>query len=194
MMKRRKKAAAVAIAITAMALVGATSASATTLEVGGVVQNASVTYSMSLVPDSSSITETTSGSSSHTCTVSQIHGSTSSPFTGTKVTGPVTTMTFENCTRAMTVHNAGKLWFEHITGTTNATVFSEETDVTKGTVFGTLTCTTGAGTHIGTLTGAAAGHATLDVKAVLNCGVLVPSMLWTATYTVTSPLGLGVVS
>jgi hypothetical protein len=60
-----------------------------------------------------------------------------------------------------------------------------------------LSCETGAGTHIGTLTGksgsvASDKLATMDIHAVLNCGFLAPSSTWDGSYIVTSPEGLGV--
>lgn len=51
---------------------------------------------------------------------------------------------------------------------------------------------TGEGVDLGTLTGVAIGHATLELKAVMNCGFLVPSALWGGTYVITSPTGFGV--
>jgi hypothetical protein len=92
----------------------------------------------------------------------------------------------------VTVHKPGALKVDWISGTTNGTVFPEEAQVTSGSPIGTLNCTTGAGTHIGTLVGAATGgHAVMNINAVLNCGII-PSARWEATYKVTSPTGLGV--
>lgn len=149
----------------------------------------------SLAPGTSSITELTDGSLPNTCTTSHISWTTASPFTTTNVTGPVSSLSFANCTRPVTVHKPGQFYVRHITGTTNGTLFWENADVTESTPIGTLTCTTSAaGNHIGTITGVASGHATLHINAVLNCGFLAPSFLWTATYVVTSPTGLGVVA
>ncbi len=181
-------AAAAAMAFTAFA---ASSASATTLEVGGFTQNQAVTIEASLVAGTSTVTSRTDGSLAHTCTQSTIKGSTVSPFTGTTVTAPLSSMTFTNCTRPFTVHKPGTLHIQHIAGTTDGTVISSETEATKVSIFGTLTCKTGAGTHIGRLTGTASGHARIHINAVLDCGI-VPSVTWKGTYTVTSPTGLGV--
>jgi hypothetical protein len=187
-MKRMQKSAIVAMALAVMAMVGAGSASATTLEVGGVTKNESITLTMTLAPGASMITEDTPGTSLKKCKKSELKGSTEGSFTGATLSGSVGTLTFAECDRAVTVHKAGTLSVSHIAGTTNGTVSSDGTHVTKGSPFGTLTCIT-AGTHIGTLTGVASGHATLHVNAVLNCGI---SARWTGTYTVTSPTGLGV--
>jgi hypothetical protein len=71
-------------------------------------------------------------------------------------------------------------------------VTSSGAEVTTGSPFGTLNCKTEAGTHLGTLTGVKEGNATMDINAALFCGGI--SSKWEATYTVTSPSGLGVVS
>jgi hypothetical protein len=135
-----------------------------------------------------------------------VHGSTTSAdvggstihgvYTGDSLTGPLTEgangLKFSNCTREpVTVHKSGEL---HITWTsgTNGTVTSSGAEVTTGSPFGTINCKTGEGTHLGTLTGVAAGKATMDINAVLSCSGI--SSKWEATYTVTSPEGLGVVS
>ncbi|MDQ2631223.1 MAG: hypothetical protein M3Y75_09695 [Actinomycetota bacterium] len=180
-------------AVAAMALTAFTagSASATTLEVGGVTQNKAVTIEASLASGTSAVLSRTDGSLANTCTTSTVKGSTT-VFTGTTVTGPISSLTFSNCTRPVTVHKAGTLHVAHIAGTTDGTVTSSGAEVTVGSPFGTLTCVTGTGVDIGRLTGKAAGSATMDINAVLNCGFLVPSAKWAGTYTITSPAGLGV--
>jgi hypothetical protein len=178
-------------ALSAMALMAfASTASATTLEVGGSAKNESVSIKSNIATGTSALLEDTSAISQNTCTTSNVEGSSSSPFTATKVTGAVSSLTFSNCDRTVTVHAAGKLYVEWTSGT-NGKVGSEEAEVTSGSPFGTLTCVTGTGTHIGTLTGVASGNATMHINAVLDCGI---SARWTGTYTVTSPSGLGVVS
>jgi hypothetical protein len=210
-------AAVAALALTAFA---ASSASATTLEVGGVKQTGAVTIEASLATGTKAVLSRTDGSLANECTESVTHGTTT-VFTGSVVTGPLTGhthqertegrmgLTFGNCTRPVTVHDPGTLSIEHkpveivedpdgkkteIATPTNGTVFSENAEVTVSTPFGTVNCKTGAGTDIGTLTGVKEGHATMHINAVLNCGFLLPSALWRGTYTVTSPTGLGVVA
>lgn len=191
-MKTMKELGPVVLAAVAVILcVGASSSAATTLEVKGIAKNESVKFSLSIPSGSSMIFQDTSGFSQNTCTTSQAEGSTTSSFTGPSVTGLLETLTYSNCTRAVTVHKPGTLKFKYIAGTTNATVESENTVLTRGSSVGTLTCTTGAGTHIGTLTGVASGQATLHIATALNCG-LIPSAKWAATYVVTTPSGLGV--
>ncbi|HYQ79702.1 MAG TPA: hypothetical protein VEP91_11395, partial [Solirubrobacterales bacterium] len=70
-------------------------------------------------------------------------------------------------------------------------------EVTVPTTFGfSVTCKTGEGTKIGTLTGVASSseHATVTIGAVLSCGFLLPSASLSGSYKVTSPTGLGVVA
>lgn len=87
------------------------------------------------------------------------------------------------------LHEAGRVRAEHIGGTTNTTAYSQETEVTVGSTFGHLSCTTGAGTHIGPLTGVTSGHAAQNINAAISCGI---SVKWEASYRFTSPAGLGV--
>lgn len=182
-----------ALAAMALMALAAGNASATTLEIGGVKQNSSVTFTASLIAGGSVVVASTSGALGNTCTESHFHGSTASPFTGTQIGGPLSTLTFGKCTpRAVVVHKAGSITFENISGTTNATVRSVGAEITVSTDIVVATCTTGAGVDIGVLTGVKEGHALLHVNAVLNCGPLLPSAKWEGTYVVTSPTGLGV--
>jgi len=184
-----------ALAATALTAFAASTASATTLEIGGVPQNKEVTISASLKTGTSAVLRTTGEAFANTCTESTVHGETTAPYTNTTyVTGPITTLTFDKCTEEpVTVDKPGKLYVHWESGT-NGTVFSEEAEVTVPTPFGKVNCKTGTGTKIGTLTGVASGNATMHINGVLNCGFLLPSAVWTGTYTVTSPSGLGVVN
>jgi len=203
-MKYLKMLGLAAVAAMALMAVTAGSASATTLEIGGVTQNASVTITASLKAGTSAILKDTAGISSNTCTASHVHGSTTSAdragvtvdnaYTGDSLTGPLTPgaggLSFSGCAREpVTADATGEL---HITWTsgTNGTVTSSGAEVTTGSPFGTLNCKTNAGTHLGTLTGVAAGNATMDINAVLSCSGI--SSKWEATYSVTTPSGLGV--
>lgn len=196
-----------AVAAMSFMAFAAGSASATTLEVGSVTKNESVTLTLSLVSGTSAILSRTDGSLANSCTASHTHGYTLSPYTGTKVTGtwtghlvfekeagakPEDGMSFSSCERVVTVHDPGTFWIEHIAGTTDGWLYSENLIMTGSSPFGTLTCTTGAGTTIGRLTGKASGNARLDMNGVLNCGFLVPSASWKADYWLTSPGATGV--
>jgi hypothetical protein len=194
-MKYVKMLGIAAVAAMALMAVAAGSASATTLELGGVVQSGAVTITAS---NESSVTlSDTEGTQANTCSVSHAHGITS-VFSGARVTGALSELSFTNCTRSpVTVDKAGKLYIEWESGTTSGSVFSEEAEVTVPTSFGfNVSCKTGSGTKIGTLDAAssASSHATLTVAAVLSCGILLPSASWSGSYVVTSPTGLGVVS
>jgi hypothetical protein len=206
-------------ALSAMALMAVTAgaASATTLEVGGVTQNKSVEITASLKPGSTLIlTPTGSAEPSNTCTQAIIGGSTTSStntavsppvttsnsYTGNDLTGPITELQFggsstgtPGCINDVTVHKAGTLHVSHAGGT-NGTLTSSGAEVTSfSSTFGVyVNCKTGAGTHLGTLTGKKEGHAEVHVNAVLNCGFFVPSAKWEGTYVVTTPTGLGVVA
>lgn len=173
-------------------IVGAGSASATTMEVGGVTQNKSVDINLRLAIGTSTVLSLTNGSLANTCTVSRMRGATQSPFSGTTVATWANTLSFESCTRPVTVHSAGALRVQYISGTTNGTVSSSGAEVTVGSPIGTLTCNTGLGADLGTLTGSSGGWAYLDVNAVLNCGFLAPSASWIGTYETTWAEGLGV--
>ncbi|MDQ2629615.1 MAG: hypothetical protein M3Y75_01380 [Actinomycetota bacterium] len=191
-MKQLKRIAATALTAAALAVtLGAGSASATTLEIEGVTQNQSVDINLGLALGSSAVLSRTDGSLANTCTNSRIRGSTVT-YTGATVTTWANTLSFESCERWVTVHFPGKLHIEHIGGTTDGTVSSSGAEVTVGSPFGTLNCKTGFGVDLGRLTGSKWGWAMLDVNAVLNCGFLVPSATWKATYETTWAQGLGV--
>ena len=192
-MKQLKRIAVSALAAAALTVtIGAGSASATTIEVEGVTQNKSVDVNLRLAIGTSTVLSLTDGSLANTCTSSRIRGTTQSPFSGTTVTTWANTLSFESCTRPVTVHNAGALHVQYISGTTNGTVSLSGAEVTVGSPIGTLTCKTGFGVDLGTLTGSSAGWAYLDVNAVLNCGFLAPSASWKGTYETTWAEGLGV--
>lgn len=165
-------------------------ASATTYETTGVKENQQVTITESLKPGTSVVVGTTSGTLQNTCTESHRH------YNNISFTSPIKgpwPMDFRNCTRPITVHSGGELTIEHIASTTNGTAISSGAEITVGTPFGNVTCKTGAGTDMGTLTGVASGTATMDIKGVLNCGFILPSARIEGTWVITSPHGLGVV-
>jgi hypothetical protein len=193
-MKQLRRSALIALAMAMAALAGAATASATVLEVAGAVKNEEVQIEASLKAGTSLILATTGGGFMNTCSSSRVSGHSSSPYIGTTVSGPVSTLSFSSCTEGpVVVDAAGSLSVERIGTTTNGTVRSSGAKVTVPSTLGTLTCQTAVGgTDIGTLTGVASGKATIDINAVLNCGFFLPSAKWEGTYTVTSPEGLGV--
>jgi hypothetical protein len=170
------------------------SASATTLEVGGVTQNNALTFTASLEPGTTAVLIDTNNFTQDTCTESHMHGTTTSPYTGASVGGPLTSLSFGGCTHTTDVAKPGSLSVSSIAGTTDGTVTSSGTEVTfHSTIFEViLICKTNTGVDIGRLTGKTSTHATLDVVAVVNCGFFVPTARWEGSYVVTSPTGLGV--
>lgn len=186
----------ISVAAALVLSVFASTASATTLELNGVAQSSSIVLTASLKAGSSTLFTDTAQSQPplNTCSVSVLQASTQ-VATGTAVTAGMKVPTFETCTQGNAVADTlGTLSIERITGTTNGTVRSFGTKMTWPSSVGTLTCLTSSttGTDIGNITGVASGNATLDINAVLNCGVV--TARWTGTYTVTSPTGLGVTS
>lgn len=195
-MKQTTRIVLVALAATVLtAFAAAPSASATTFEVKGVKQARGLEFNASLQAGSSiSITDTLSGGELISVTCSQLKlksGNFGNPFTGITLLHLISTLEFSSCTQPVIVDRAGKLTFEAISGTTNATVRWSESEVTVPSALGTLACTT-SNTDLGVLKGVASGKASLEVNALIQCGNL--TALWTATYTITSPEGLGVTS
>ncbi|HEX6782911.1 MAG TPA: hypothetical protein VF125_12925 [Solirubrobacterales bacterium] len=189
-----RKLALTAFGTSVLIAISSTAASATTLEVGGVKQNGAVLVEASLTSGTSMTIKDTNNVLVDTCTGSSLKGTTGSPFTGSTVTAALSTLSFTSCSHKTTVLKAGTLHFTWSSGT-NATVSSSGAEITiETTAFGiSAICKTGTGTNLGTLTGKASDHAIIDINAVLKCG-LADTKVWTATYTVTSPTGLGVVS
>lgn len=178
--------------VASLLLTFASTASATTLEVKGGRQTGGVSVEASLKA-SSALLSTTEGWAINTCTISAMAG-TSSVSTGTRVSIPLSLLFFSGCSEGNPVVDLrGTLTVENVGFSTNGTVRLINTRLTVPSSFGNLICTTlelTPGTDIGALTGVASGQATLDINAVLNCGFF--SAKWQATYTVTSPEGLGV--
>lgn len=184
--------AASMIGILAGAL-GTGTASATYLEVGGEPKHEPITFQASLAPHNSMVVRNTGFTDWVTCSQSQLHAETAQPFIGETVTGAVSAMSYTGGCE-VTVHKMGLLHFQHIENSTNAIVRSSGAEITAFVLGLNLTCKTGTGVELGRLTGVKEGHATLHLNAVLNCGFVVPDMVWQGTYQVTSPTGLGVSS
>jgi hypothetical protein len=189
-MKYLKMLGLAAVAAMALMAIGAGSASATTLEVKGTPQSASINISASLKSGNSAILKDTFGFTSNTCTSSSVAGSTTST-SGTSVTGDISALTFSNCERSPVTTDKGGLLHVTWTSGTNGTVTSSGAEVTTPSPFGTLNCKTGEGTHLGSITGVSSGFATMTINAALSCSGV--SSKWEATYVVTSPEGLGVI-
>jgi hypothetical protein len=179
-------------AMALMAVIGAGTASATTLYVGGVAQNKSVSGVATLTSGSTAVLKDESGTTTDTCNTAQVSGSTVSPFSGTTVGGPVSSLSISGCTHTTKVLKNGSSKID-----ASGNVTSAEAEVTVvSTVFGiSAVCKTGTGTKAGTFSGTndTTKHATVvvDVTGTLDCGLLGKSSV-TANVTVTSPTGLNV--
>jgi len=169
-------------------------ASATTLEEFGTAKNQSVTIEATLASGTSALLKDEFGTTTDTCTTSQVSGSTEGTFTGSTVGGFIWSTSGGNCSHTTTILSGGKFSIGWTSGT-NGTVKSSEFELTVlSTFFGaSAVCKTGSGTSLGTLTGVSSGNATVDVNAKVNCGIL-GNATFTGTYSVTRPFGLGVVS
>lgn len=194
-------AGAAVAAIACIALIGAAPASGTGL-LKYTTPNPNDTLGIgteivaSLESGTSMLWKDTGGLANETCTSSEvkfkIEKDTGSG--GVNPQGKVLTWTVGGCSHTVDVLAPGSIEIKNIAGTTNGTVISRETRVTtKSTVFG-ISCVlvTGAGTTLGTLTGAksSTAHATLDFNAVITkengCG----DATVTGSYVITSPTGL----
>jgi hypothetical protein len=193
-MKHLKGLMLAATAVLALsALVGASSASATTLQSGGKNLPTGTEIVSTLAPGTSSIVKDKHGTTNDTCTGSENKGKTTNE-TGAVVTGVGLHQTTSGCSHTTDSLSVGNLSISWTSGL-NGTVSSNGSELTvKSTVFGiSAVCKTGTGTVIGTLTGVTSGHATIDMNATtVDCGALGTSS-WTGIYVVTSPTGLSVV-
>lgn len=169
-------------------------ASATTFEVNGIAKAEAVEIAASLKPGITETWKTTGGMVLNQCVESSLSGTTTAPYTAKgAVTGTISSWSFPNCAfNPTTLTKTGQFYIEHIPGSTNGTVFTENTEIKlKTSASGSLTCKTTT-THIGILKGTATGHATIDINTVLNCGLFL-SLVWESSYVFTSPTGLGVI-
>ena len=173
-MLNRKILGLAGIAALALAtMFGARIASATTLSVGGVKQSQSVPIIMTLASGSTTTVTDSAGSTTDTCTSSEVKGKTEGSFTGASVGGAISTLTFTNCSHTTKVIAPGRLSVAWTSGT-NGTVTSAGAEVTvQSTVFGiSAICKTGTGTDLGSITGMPSGSATmhLDATKSVDCG------------------------
>lgn len=145
-----------------------------------------------LEPGTSTIFKETFSGFTDTCTGSEIKLGIATNTT-TDAGGSIH-LTFTGCSHTTHVLTNGEIEFKNIAGTTNGTATLKGTRVTvNSTIFG-LSCTAnfGAGTAIGTFTGAklSTARATIDVNAVITLENGCGDATWTGSYLVTSPVGL----
>jgi len=190
-----------AIAATAtMALLGAGPASAQTLytytsSATSADAIGAIDIISTLEEKTSALLVDTAGGVNDTCPGSEIK-TTIATNTTTDAGGSNAILSFIGCSHTTHVLAKGSLEIKHQPGTPNGTVISKGTRITiKSTVFG-ISCVanTGAGTAIGTLTGATSetGKATMDIAGVITLENGCGDSTWTGKYEVTSPVGLTV--
>jgi hypothetical protein len=147
---------------------------------------------MSLKSGTSFLIKDEFGTTTATCTGSEIKGKTET--SGSTVTLPISSFGLSLCSDTIDVLKQGKLHIAWTSGTNGTVSWSEAEFLVKSTFFGfSVTCKMGAGTTIGTITAAKSSseHAILDLNASVSCGAL-GTTTWTGTYTITSPTGLHV--
>ncbi|HET9197390.1 MAG TPA: hypothetical protein VFN92_03955 [Solirubrobacterales bacterium] len=175
-----------------MAVAGAGSASATTLQSGGKNLPAGTEIVTTLKPGTSSVFKDTSGTTVETCTASENRAKTTNE-SGTTVNGTVISQITGNCSHTADVIKPGELRIEY-TSANSGKLYGINNEFTyQSTVFG-ISCTVklSTSTPMGTFTGSTSGNATMDINGVVNAGIC-GDATWTATYTVTSPSPLTVV-
>jgi hypothetical protein len=192
-----------------MAFVGAGTASATTLatDVAGTIHyEAGTVIHSTLKPETSALLETTGGAEIATCTGSTVQGKLEDPVvetagkkfvSGTWITGAIEKLTWEGCNQTTDNVNLGSLEIMQIGTEDRGEVRSKGSNVTLG-VFG-VSCTygTGEGTILGNISGGEAPVLTINAILARSAGntLLCPaSGRWTATYIVTSPHTVHIVS
>jgi len=180
-----------------LALIGASSASATKiykyttpsandpLGVGTVIK-------ARMTPETSGLFKDTVGGVAETCTSMEGEGVIEVDEGSPR--GKATVFTFGGCSHTLTSLSLGELEIKSIAGTTNGTLISRGTRATfKSTIFG-VSCigNTGAGTTMGTITGAksSSAKAGIDINAVITLENGCGDVTLTGSGEVTSPLGL----
>jgi hypothetical protein len=152
---------------------------------------------LSLESGTSLLFKDTSGLPNDTCTKSEIKAIVerdTGSVPAAHAQGKVTSLALSGCSHTSTTLANGELEIKNIGGTTNGTVISKGARITfQSTVFG-ISCVanTGAGTVIGTVTGAKSptASAKMDINGVIALEGICGDSTWTGSYSVTSPTGL----
>jgi hypothetical protein len=148
-----------------------------------------ITFVQGLSTGFSFLVVDTNGNTSDTCTGMGIHGHLRIIPPRVKITSLVPT----GCSHTTDTLVPGEFEIKNIAGTTNGTVVSIGMELTvQSTVFGaSCIAKTGAGTTIGTLTGAksSTGTATMDINGVVPMGLCGDAAM-TGTFSVSAPVGL----
>lgn len=191
-----------AMALVAVAVVGAGTASATNLyRYTTPTANDRIALgtevAVSLEPGTSILLKDTLGGVNDTCSGSEMRftlETDTSSVPAANAQGPLSLLSLTGCSHASATLATGNLEIKNIAGTTNATVVAKVARITfKSTVFG-VSCilNTGAGTTLGTLTGSksSTGAATLDMNGVVTLENGCGDSTMTGSYEVTTPIGL----
>ena len=122
------------------------------------------------------------------CNKSIVEGKVEKHGVGQTVFGLISKLTFEECTKPVTVINAGSLELHYLNAKEGTLTSSNAKIEIHETAFGTCTFTTAStGTDLGTVTTteATGGNATLDIKASIPsaCG----TGTWEGAYKVVTP-------
>jgi hypothetical protein len=134
------------------------------------------------------------GNTLNTCTGGQFKSEiTNAGGASSTVSGPNTTINFENCAAVVHTESVGSLEIHHIAGTDNGTV-TESGTVTGNTIFGTnCLYESGTGKDLGQLQGGASP--TLSINITVNEAepkkfICPDTRQWAATFRVTAPTPL----
>ncbi|HET7454552.1 MAG TPA: hypothetical protein VFJ76_03435 [Solirubrobacterales bacterium] len=175
-----------------MAFVGAGTASATKLcKDSACTEDYGAGTEIKSSLSGSAILETVGGVTLDTCSGGEVNGTTSATE-GTPLSGNISALTWEGCTRTTDTTVKGSLSIEKTSGG-NGSVTGSGSSVTVNGIFGT-SCVYGTGTNtpLGTLVGGS--PATISISALVPrtvANALCPAETrWTASYTVTSPSSL----
>lgn len=192
-MKHLKNLSIALAAMALLALAGAGPASATKLQSGGKTLPTGTEIVSTMKAGTSSLFKMTSGATIETCTQSENKGKTTNE-SGATVNGVVTFQATGACTHTAHVLKNGEMKIEWTSGNNGKVIALNSETTVISTVFGaSCIAKTGTGTTIGTLTGSTTTNATMDINGVLSSGIC-GDVVWTSTYTVTSPVPLAVAS
>ncbi len=201
-MKQLKTLALAAVAALALVALGAGTSSATelykyTTPSPNDTLGAGTELVLSIESGTSMLLKDTLGGSNDTCSSSEIKTTIESAGgISAHPSGKVGHLTLGGCSHTSDTLATGELEIRQIAGTTNGTLISKGARVTfKSTIFG-VSCilNTGAGTTIGTLTGAkgTTTAATADINGVVTLENGCGDSIWTGSYSVTGTPGLTV--
>jgi len=177
-----------------MALIGASSASATVL-CSESATSGCTSYGKGAALDglmTASSTFSWEGTTLLECSSGMVESTTSNAGGSSEtVSAAIKELTWKACTNTIHTASTGELEIHHISGTDNGTVTGKNISMAMTTMFGNCTYATGGSLDLGTLEGG--NSATLKINATLakTAGFFCPPKVgWTASYSVISPEAL----